>query len=573
MSGGVEVKASDPIPAKGGGFDVTYTMTSSSGVSAGASREMGGGPSVGVSVGSTDASLQTGSRHFADEKAAKDFRDHAAAVIVRDQVLQLPPTTVAGALQIPIGEERGTGDVSGSSVGGSVALEGASVGYGQSSSTTHAFSVRRISQTEFEVTGLVSGTKGSDWSISGGLSDTKGGSTTTGFCRHLVLRPRLERRPGRLRALCQRPAFPPIVGATMKSMTKSGSDGDHDTVSIPLMGAARWTGSTWEVDKTDAAGTHEQFGGEQSHDQDPSWFGRHVLDEDELHSSAQIVSTVETGPGGETSETHEAQVKVSGESGEYNREKLGDVFGDTSHGDAKASGEWTLSAEVSPAVIRELSKVVPEMRAARTEEDRLRVYSKLVKENGARMVAAQVGLAGDATAWNLELKGDKNFPGEDGRAELERHRAALKERLRGDPTSARAVAAEAQQVLDELEARRSAVADTARYTDLPAGLREEQLKLIARHIEDFSFIRHAASQEAVKAVPGETIEDVRGRMSDKKGYKGAENTAEGAEMARLRDRIADAEARIKEIDPRILEAINAVMKAESHTIIVPARVR
>lgn len=569
VSGGVEVRASDPIPAKGGGFDVTYTMTSSSGVSVGASKEVSGGPSVGVNLGSTEASLQTGSRHFADEKAAKDFRDHAAAVIVRDQVLQLPPTTAAGALQIPIGEERGTGDVSGSSIGGSVSLEGASVGYGRSSSTTHTFSVRRVSQTEFEVTGLVSGTKGSDWSISGGLSNTKGGSTTTGFS--VTWSFDLGSSDGR--DAFERYAntgIPPLVGATMKSVTKSGSDEDHDIVSIPLMGTARWTGSTWEIDKTDAAGTHEQFGGEKSHDQDPSWFGRHVLDQDEQHSSAQIVSSVESGPGGKTSETHEAQVKTSGESGDYNREKLGDVFGDTKHGDTKASGDWTLSAEVSPAVIRELSKVNPEMRAARTKEERLRVYSKLVKENGARMVAAQVGLGGDATAWNVELKGDKNFPGADGRAELERRRAALKQRLRGDPTSARAVAAEAQQVLDELEARRKAVADESRYTDLPEGLREEQLKLIAQHIEDFTFIRHAASQEAVKAVPGEKIEDVRGRMSDKKGYKGAENTAEGAEMARLRDRIADAEARIKEIDPRILEAINAVMKAESHTIVMPS---
>ena len=568
VSGGVEVKASDPIPAKGGGFDVTYTMTSSSGVGVGASREVGGGPSVGVSLGSTEASLQTGSRHFADESAAKDFRDHAAAVIVRDQGLQPPPTTAAGALLIPIGEERGTGNVSGSNIGGSVSLEGASVGYGRSSSTTHTFSVRRVGETEIEVTGFVGGTKGSDWSISGGLSNTKGGSTTTGFS--VTWSFDLGSSDGR--DAFERYAttgMPPLVGATMKSVTKSGSDEDHDIVSIPLMGTARWTGSTWEIVKTDAAGAHEQFGGEKSHDQDPGWFGRHVLDQDELHSSAQIVSSVETGPGGGTRESHEAQVKVSGESGDYNREQLGEVFGDTKHGDTKASGEWTLSAEVSPAVIRELSKVNPEMRAARTKEDRLRVYSKLVKENGARMVAAQVGLGGDATAWNVELKGDRNFPGADGRAELERRRAALKERLRGDPTSARAVAAEAQQVLDELEARRNAVADKSRYTDLPEGLRDEQLKLIAKHIDDFTFIRHAASQEAVKAVPGETIEDVRGRMSDKKGYRSAENTAEGAEMARLRDRIADTEARIKEIDPRILEAINAVMSAESHTILVP----
>ena len=60
----------------------------------------------------------------------------------------------------------------------------------------------------------------------------------------------------------------------------------------------------------------------------------------------------------------------------------------------------------------------------------MRVYSRFVKENGARMVGAQVGLGGDATAWTLELKGDKNFPGPKGRAELDRQRAALRDRLR-----------------------------------------------------------------------------------------------------------------------------------------------
>ncbi len=569
VSGGVEVQASDPIPAAGGGFDVTFTLSDSKGASIAAGKQVGGGPSVGLQAGTTDASLETGTMHFADVAQAKAFRDNAAAVIVRERYLHQPPTTIAGALEIPIGEERGQGNVSGSSIGGSVSMEGATVGYGRSSSTTHRFSVKRVSETMIQVTGLVSGTKGSDWSISGGLSNTKGSSATKGF--EATWEFDLKSDVGR--AAFERYAqtgLPPMGGARLLSMTSSGSEEDHDNVSIPLMGTARWTGTTWEVVKTDAKGSHEQFGGQQAHDQDPSWFGRHVLDEDELHSSAQIVSSVEGDTTGKQKEGYQAQIKVSGESGDYNREQLGKMFMGAAHqGDAKASGEWTLSAEVSPAVVRELERNNKEMREAKTREDKMRVYSKLVKERGAAMVGAQVGLGGDATAWNVELKGDKNFPGEAGRAALDGKRAELKAKLHGDPANARAVVGEVQRTLDELQARRTAVADHTRYTDLPDGLRDEQLKLIDKHISDFEFIRHAASQEAIKGAPGETIETVRGRMADQHGYKDAEHSAEGAEMARLRDRIADKEAAIKELDPTILEAINAVMQAESHMLNMP----
>ena len=106
--------------------------------------------------------------------------------------------------------------------------------------------------------------------------------------------------------------------------------------------------------------------------------------------------------------------------------------------------------------------------------------------------------------------------------------------------------------------------DRKRYTDLPDGLRDEQLKLIDKHISDFEFVSHQVAQEAVKLAPGETIETVRGRLADEQGYKDAEHSTEGAEMARLRDQIADKEAAIKEFDPKILEAIDAVMQAKSH---------
>ena len=448
-------------------------------------------------------------------------------------------------------------------------MEGATVGYGKTSSTTHKFSVRRVSENVIQATGLVSGTKGSDWSISGGLSDTKGSSSTKGF--EVTWEFDISSEAGKAAfELYAQSGMPPFMGARMVQMTSSGSDEDHDNVSIPLLGTAKWTGTTWEVVRTDDKGTHEQFGGQQAHDQDPSWFGRHVLSQDELHSSAQITSSVEGDKEGSEHEGYQAQIKVSGESGEYNREQLGKIFMGVPHeGEAKASGEWTLSAEVSPSVVRELEQNHKEMRDAQTREDKMRVYSQLVKERGAAMVGAQVGLGGDATAWNVQLKGDKNFPGEAGRVALDAKRKDLSGRLQGDPAHARAVVNEAQQTIDELQARRNAVADHSRYTDLPDELRDEQLKLIDKHLSDFEFVRHQAAQEAIKAAPGETVEAARGRLADQHGYTDAEHSAEGAEVARLRDRITDKEAAIKAIDPLDQEAINAVQQAHSHMLNLP----
>lgn len=572
VSGGVSVQASDPIPAEGGGFDVTYTVTTSSGVGLAAGKQLGGGPSVGVQLGTTSASLETGSKHFDDEKQAQAFRDKAATVIAQERLFAKPPTTVEGALQIKIGEERGSGEMSGSSIGGSVAFEGASLGYGKAESTTHQFKVRRISERLFHVTGSVSGTKGSDVTGSGGITLTKGSSETRAF--EVVWEFDLGSRQGR--DAFERYAttgLPQIFGATIKSMTSSGSEEDHDNVSVPLLGTARWTGTTWEIIKTDPKGGRKaQFGGQKAHKQEPSWIGENILGQDKLSSSAQITSHLEgDGEGGEQ-ESYEAEVKVSSDSGDYNRKQFGEIFmGVPTTGDVKPSGEWTLTAQISPDVVRELEKLNKEMRNAWSKEDVMRAYSKLVKERGARMVGGQVARGGDANAWTLELKGDKNFPGQAGRAALDARRTELRGKLK-DAAAAKAVVSDAQKTLDELRARRIAVADKERYTDLPDGLRDQQLKLIDKHITDFEFIRHHGLRRALKREAGASKTDaakVGAGQPDAGaagGYKGNNEAAESADMLKLRAAIDEKETAISALDPRISRGINAVTQASTHYV-------
>ena len=84
-----------------------------------------------------------------------------------------------------------------------------------------------------------------------------------------------------------------------------------------------------------------------------------------------------------------AEFAVSGESGSFNRDEFRKVFSDSKYGDATASGKWTLSAPVPMDRIRELEAVHPKLRAAKTLDEKMKIYSELVKENGARMLAAR----------------------------------------------------------------------------------------------------------------------------------------------------------------------------------------
>lgn len=564
ISGGVSVQASDPIPAEGGGFDVSYTITSSSGVGLGASKQMGGGPSIGIQMGTTSGTLETGSRHFDDIKKAEAFRDKAAAFIAAERYMAYPPPdTVEGALLIPLGEERGTGDVTGSNYGGSVAFEGASLGYGRSSSTTRQFRVRHTHDKVVQVTGSVSGTKGDEVTGGGIISLGRGGSNTRAF--EVVWEIDLATKGGRdsFEAYAKT-GMPPLV-AKMISMTSSGSEEDHDSVTIPLLGTAKWTGATWEVIREDARGRHAQFGGKQSRDQDPSWIGKNILGQDTIHSNAQITSKLETDDEGNPQESYEANITVSGTEGDETRKELGQIWsGVRTQGKVKPSGEWILSAQISAEVVRDLEKVNKEMRNAWNREDKMRAYSRLVKEHGIKMVGAQVGQGGDELAWSVELKGDKNFPGVSGRAALDGKRAELRGKLK-DPKAAKGIVSDAQTTLDLLRARRLAVADRQRYTDLPDGLRDQQLKLIDRHISDFEFVRHAALKAALKgqapAKPGAAKPDA----ATAGGYQGNNEAAESADMLKLRTQIDEKSEAISSIDFRINRLINALTQARSHT--------
>ena len=101
-------------------------------------------------------------------------------------------------------------------------------------------------------------------------------------------------------------------------------------------------------------------------------------------------------------------------------------------------------------------------------------------------------------AWDLELKGDANFPGPAGRASLNQQRKALAAALKAKPPKANEVIKQTGETLDKLKKRRDAVADVKKYTDLPDGLRKQQLTLIDGHVEEFKAVRRNAQALAMR---------------------------------------------------------------------------
>ena len=66
-----------------------------------------------------------------------------------------------------------------------------------------------------------------------------------------------------------------------------------------------------------------------------------------------------------------------------------------------------MSANIDKRTIRELEKNSTAFKNAKTQDDKMRILSQLIAENGAQAAGGLVAGGGNGLAWNLELKGDK----------------------------------------------------------------------------------------------------------------------------------------------------------------------
>jgi hypothetical protein len=540
VSGGTKVHANEPV-AVGDHFEVAYVRTTTAAGSAGGSTS-GGGVGISGSAGVSDASFESGTRSFKTKAEAEAFQKHAADKISSSM---FDPGTLAGAMQIPVGETRGHGDASTVSASGALSFEGASIGGGGHSTSGHEVDIRRVSPTEFDVTRTASGEHGAEIAISAGLSNTKSRSKSEFWS--VTWRFDVSTKDGQAAfEKYAKDGLPPAKHGTKISVEHGNHADTKDNIKIPVLGTAEWKEETDEKHRIDAKGTHDQYSGAQVHDQDPGWVAKHLGDKAE-HSRAELTARMENGK----EAGYTASVHVSGESGEYNRTELAKMSLDPAgHGPAKASGDWTLSADIDKKTIHELEQNVSAFRGAKTEEDKMRVLTGLV--------AAHSQMLGGKAAFDVELKGDKNFPGKAGHDKIEATIKELTHLITEHPEQGAAVVSRAQHEIDELTARRTNVANHEKYTDLPDGLRAQQLQLIDDEIANLSAVRHRALQESVKNSPGESIEKIRAREADPHAF--GKLSPEDKQLAEIRDQIADYDAKIAQVFKDNSEMYEAVHK-------------
>jgi uncharacterized protein YfaS (alpha-2-macroglobulin family) len=119
-------------------------------------------------------------------------------------------------------------------------------------------------------------------------------------------------------------------------------DGDYDRYQMPGAGTAADSDRGWHKETRDEQGVTKEFGGEQVHQQDPTWLGELTGDR-ELYSSAQLISQQIRGK-----EQYTAIINIKSESGDYNREQFGKIFSDVkTSGPVKVTGNPTTTVKLA----------------------------------------------------------------------------------------------------------------------------------------------------------------------------------------------------------------------------------
>ena len=550
---GIEVYASEP-EKHGNRWVVTYKRTKS--LSAGAGGSYKG---MGANAGVSKSGFEDGTRSFKTKEEAAEFREHAGERI-KDAV---DPTTVEGALSLEVGESRGTGGAIEGSLGGSASFEGATAGVSGHDKKTEEVDVRRVSGTVVEATYMKASEKGVDLEGGGyGVTANAGHSSN----KHSAVTVRFDLGTSEGKAAFEkfgRDHQVPARGGKVVSTDDGKGEESHDGMKIAGMGSAKYGQHTSEDTTVDEDGKHERYQGDNTHDVNTTRLSRFLGDKD-LHSSVEIVSRQEN----DKAAGYSVEGKFSGDSGTHNRAQMRHLMGieenfDESKVDKGHSGEWTMSAELSAKAIAAVEKYDDRYKGLKNDDDKMRALAQAVAEHGGNAINHFESMGGKSLTWDVELKGDKNFPGREGRVLTEQKIRQFGAELAANPGSGPTVAGQVQAELDALKARRHAVADPKKYLDLPDALRNQQLAGIDAEIGSLESLRHQATVEAVKNNPGEKLESIQKRhFIDKHGYDGL--NAEQKQVATTRDEIAETDAMIVSYDGKIGEAHAAIVDAAQH---------
>jgi hypothetical protein len=514
------IVAKDPVELPNGKFAVDYLKTDEGGSEIGGGySKPGGGMSAGATYGTTTSNTSAGRKVFDNKTDAVIFQLNAAMQLASPEDDLKNASTVEGALKMKEGEIASVSETDTDTIGGSFGMSQVSVGVAKSDATTTGLQIERREGGKVRITPSVAEQTALNASISvaGGAGNTKGESETNSFAVTYEFDLGTDVGKQAFRQYLKQRLPPPMPpGAKWIDSTTGHAIEDHDVYNFAHIGKIGWGTHATQTTVEDETGKHTTAVGGQSEEVELNRL-RYLTFDKNRHANADIISRMDNGQ----IATISAQMLVGGEDGEFNREQFGKIFSDKgapSGASVTTSGEWTLTADIDKKMFEQFEKNNKDALQAKTRDERLKIYSEAAQKNGAQMLGGQVRESGRKLAWNLQLKGDPNFPGASGRAALNEQRARLAAQLKARPDNAGSIASEAKDALDGLAKRLKAVSDKTKYTDLPDELRQEQVDVINTHISEFKSIRSQALSLAMRGGRKEELKDVLLRASNQHGY-------------------------------------------------------
>ena len=589
VSAGYSVTASEPR-AQGKGFAVDWERSLSAGAKGSASKgkaKIGGGASL------TDREF--GTRTFASRDEALAFKKNAAAMLPTGAD---DPNTVAGAMQLEIGESRGHGSSTELSASGGVGFAGGgSIGAGVEKSTGESLSVRRINASTFEVTAEDTGKTGKSFSMANFVGGMTGHSASDQTSSR-TLRFDLSTVEGKaaFEAYNRDPSQVPSKGATQVSTTQMKGDQHGKTVNITPWHTHDRTSRTEEAVTQSEAGKLERYTGkssdnasttlpffDESHDNLNTQFD--AFERDDKHSQYALSGSVDSS-GGESSMKHLASL-------------TGMVYR-TPEG-AKSSGKWGVEVEITERMVDQFVASVgdekvremglldgsdprndlrTQLRDAKTSDDRKRALAQFMADAGhdgkaiKQMRNTLHGVKNNSYLgddyelmknnkrgnfdYDLTLEGDRNFKGMGARLELEAKINGYQNLVSNNPEAAATLHTEVATAFAEVSRQRAEIANPKRYTDLPHELRETQVANLDAKISQLRELRdqtaRAATTHTKSSESLEELQQARTQISDEKQLKGLSKKERQQQAKHLDERIEQLEGDPAAHDPSALAA-------------------
>ena len=589
VSAGYSVTASEPR-AQGKDFVVDWERSLSAGAKGGASKgkaKIGGGASL------TDREF--GTRTFATKDEALAFKKNAATMLPTGAD---DPNTVAGAMQLEIGESRGHGSSTELSASGGVGFAGGgSIGAGVQKSSGESFSVRRVDASTFEVTAEDTGKTGKSFSMANFVGGMTGHSASDQTSSR-TLRFDLSTVEGKaaFEAYNRDPSQVPSKGATQVSTTQMKGDQHGKTVNITPWHTHDRTSRTEEAVTQSEAGKLERYTGkssdnasttlpffDESHDNVNTQFD--AFERDDKHSQYALSGSVDSS-GGESSMKHLASL-------------TGMVYR-TPEG-AKSSGKWGVQVEITEQMVNEFVANVSDekvremgffdsldprndlrtqLRDAKTSDDRKRALAKFMADAGhdgkaiKQMRNTLHGVKNNSYLgddyelmknnkrgnfdYDLTLEGDRNFKGMEARLELEAKIKDYQNLVSSNPEAAATLHTEVAATFAEVSRQRAEIANPKRYTDLPHELRETQVANLDAKISQLRELRdqtaRAATTHTKSSESLEELQQARTQISDEKQFKGLSKKERQQQAKHLNERIEQLEGDPAAHDPSALAA-------------------